>query len=55
MDTRQREQSSTSSKSSYKRNWGKWIAIYLAVAAVAYVIIYFVAFHHGGGAGGGGY
>jgi hypothetical protein len=35
-------------------NWKKWIAIYLAVAAVVYVIVYFVFFHSSGGYGGGG-
>jgi hypothetical protein len=53
MDTRQREQHSTTEKTGYKHNWGKWIAIYLAVAAIAYLIVYFVAFHHGGGGAGG--
>lgn len=42
-------------KSSYGRNWKKWILIYLAVAVVVYLIVYFVFFHSsGGGSGGGG-
>jgi hypothetical protein len=38
----------------YRRNWKKWLAIYLTVAAVVYLIVFLVVFHHGG-AGGGGY
>jgi hypothetical protein len=37
----------------YGRNWKKWLAIYLAVGAVVYFIVFAVFFHHGGGAGGG--
>jgi len=36
----------------YGRRWKKWLGIYLAVAAVAYLIVYLVFFHHGGGGGG---
>jgi hypothetical protein len=39
----------------YRRQWKKWLAIYLAVAAVVYLIVFLVAFHHGGGGGGLGY
>jgi len=53
MDTRER---SSHKQAGYKRNWAKWIGLYRAIGAVAYLIIYMVAFHHGGGgAGGGGY
>ena len=38
-------------QTSYKRNWKKWIAIYLAVGVVVYLIVYF-AFFAGGGSGG---
>jgi hypothetical protein len=37
----------------YGRKWKKWVAIYLAVGAIAYLIIYLVFFTHGGSAGGG--
>lgn len=37
----------------YARNWKKWVAIYLAVGAVAYLVIYLLFFTGGGGAGGG--
>jgi hypothetical protein len=49
------EKKETPSSSSYRGKWKKWVAIYVAVAVVAYVIIYFVFIHHGGSAGGGGY
>ena len=53
MDTHER---SSQQQSGYKKNWAKWIGLYLAIGAIAYLIIYLVAFHHGGGgAGGGGY
>jgi hypothetical protein len=42
------------SKSGYGSKWVKWVGIYLAVAAVAYLVIYLVFFHHGGGGGSGG-
>lgn len=41
----------------YGRNWRKWVAIYVAVGAVAYLIVYLVFFAGGGGGaptGGGG-
>ena len=38
----------------YRGRWKKWLGIYLAVAAILYVVLYFVFFHHTGGAGGGG-
>ncbi|HEY7431280.1 MAG TPA: hypothetical protein VH641_11160 [Streptosporangiaceae bacterium] len=37
----------------YRRKWKKWLAIYLAVAAVVYLIVFLVFFNHGGGGGGG--
>lgn len=39
----------------YGQRWRKWVAIYLAVAVVAYVAVYLLFFHHGGGAAGGGF
>jgi hypothetical protein len=33
--------------------WKRWLAIYIAVAAVAYLAVYLLFFHHGGAAGGG--
>jgi hypothetical protein len=36
----------------YGRRWKKWLAIYPAVGAVAYLIVYLVFFTHGGGGGG---
>jgi len=39
----------------YRRKWKKWLAIYLAVAAVAYLIVFLVLMSHGGGGGGGGF
>jgi hypothetical protein len=38
-------------KTGYGNKWKKWLAIYLAIGAVAYLIVYFVFFHHGGGGG----
>lgn len=38
----------------YGRKWKKWLAIYAAVGAVAYLIIYFVFISGGSGPGGGG-
>jgi hypothetical protein len=35
----------------YGRKWKKWLAIYVAVSAIAYLVIYLVFFHHGGGLG----
>jgi hypothetical protein len=52
MDTRER---STEKQGGYKKNWPKWVGLYLLIAGIAYLIVYFVAFHHGGGAAGGGY
>lgn len=31
------------SGSTYKKSWGKWVALYLAIGAIAYFIIYLVA------------
>ncbi len=39
----------------YGRKWKKWLAIYAAVALVAYVILYLLLFHGGASAGGGGF
>jgi hypothetical protein len=36
----------------YGRKWKRWLAIYLAVGAVAYFVLYVALFHHGGGGGG---
>ncbi len=35
----------------YGRNWKKWLAIYLVIGAIAYVVIYLL-FFSGGGSGG---
>lgn len=43
------------SEAGYRRKWKKWLAIYLAVAVVAYLIVYLAFFSHGGGGGGLGY
>ena len=37
--------------SMYGGKWKKWLAIYVAVGAVAYVIIYFVFFARSSGGG----
>ena len=37
---------------SYKRNWVKYLLIYLVVGGAAYAIIYFVFLNDGGGYGG---
>jgi hypothetical protein len=43
-------------KTGYKGRWKKWLLIYLAIAVVAYLIVYLVFFSNGGGGkGGGGY
>jgi hypothetical protein len=39
--------------SGYGRKRKKWLAIYLAVGAVAYFLIYLAFFAHSGGGGGG--
>jgi hypothetical protein len=49
MDARERD----TQKSGYKKNWAKYIGIYLVVGGIAYLLIYLFAFHHGGGMGGG--
>ena len=41
-------------KRGYGSKWKKWLAIYLAVGAVVYAIVYFAFLHHSGGSGGGG-
>ncbi len=42
-----------STGSGYGTKWKKWVAIYLAVGAVAYLVIYLLFFTGGGGGGGG--
>jgi hypothetical protein len=39
----------------YRRKWKKWLAIYLALAAVVYLIAFLVFFNHRGGGAGLGY
>ena len=39
--------------SGYGRRWKRWLAIYLAIGAVAYLLVYLLFFHSGGGGGGG--
>ena len=53
MDTRQQGNAGTKMKGGYKRNWAKWVGLYLLIGGIIYFIIYLVAFNHGGGAGGG--
>jgi hypothetical protein len=43
------------SDSGYGGRWKKWLAIYLAVGAVAYLAVYALFFHHRAGGGGFGY
>jgi hypothetical protein len=50
MTTRQAQNSS-----GYKRNWPKWLALYLAIGGIVFLIVYFVTSGGGGGSGGGGY
>ena len=35
-------------RSRYRKNWKKWVAIYLAVGVVAYLVIYLVVSSGGG-------
>jgi hypothetical protein len=39
---------------SYRRSWKKWLAIYIVVAAVVYLIVYLAFFSNGSGGVGGG-
>lgn len=41
-----------SSGSGYRGRWKKWLLVYVAVAAVAYLAIYLLFFTGGGGGGG---
>lgn len=52
MDTRQTQ---STSGPGYKKNWIKWLGLYLLIGGAIYLIVYLVAFSGGGGAGGGGY
>jgi hypothetical protein len=39
----------------YRRNWKKWLAIYVIAGVVVYLIVYLAFFYHAGsGAAGGG-
>ena len=38
-------------KRGYGGKWKKWLAIYLGVGAVVYLVVYLVFFTHGGGGG----
>jgi hypothetical protein len=38
----------------YGRKWKKWLAIYVAVGLVAYLVVYLLFFANGGSGGGGG-
>ena len=42
-------------ESGYGRRWKKWLAIYLVVGTVAYLVVYLLFLHHGGAGGGGGF
>jgi hypothetical protein len=44
-----------SNGSTYRRSWKKWVAIYLAVGAVAYFVLYLLFFTGGASGGGGGF
>jgi len=44
MDTRERD----THRTGYKRNWKRYVGIYLVVGGMAYLLIYLFAFHHGG-------
>ncbi len=35
-------------RSGYRGNWKKWLAIYVVVAAIAYLIVYLIFFRDGG-------
>ncbi|HJT38214.1 MAG TPA: hypothetical protein VJ818_07295 [Actinomycetota bacterium] len=48
MDTRERN-----TKSGYKKNWAKYVGIYVVLGGIVYLLVYLFAFHHGGGMGGG--
>jgi hypothetical protein len=41
-------------KPGYRRNWKKWLAIYVVVGLIVYAIIYLMLSTSGGGGGGGG-
>jgi len=41
----------TAGKSGYGKKWKKWLTIYIAIGAVAYLIIYFAFFFHNGSGG----
>jgi hypothetical protein len=51
----QRRRAMAQADAGYRRKWKKWLAIYLAVAAVVYLIVFLVFFNHGGGGGSFGY
>ena len=36
-----------------RKNWKKWVGIYLAAAAIVYFVVYLALFAHGSGGGGG--
>jgi hypothetical protein len=50
MDTRQAQ---NSAGTGYKKNWAKWLGLYLLIGAAIYLIVYLVAFSNGGGGGSG--
>jgi hypothetical protein len=50
-----KERAMAQTEARYRRNWKKWLAIYLAVGVVIYLIVFLVFFSHGGGGGGLGY
>jgi hypothetical protein len=35
-----------------RKSWKKWLAIYLVVGAIAYLVVYLLFFAGGGGGGG---
>jgi hypothetical protein len=48
-------QAGTGSSGGYRKNWPKWLALYLVVGGIAYFIFYLVTSSGGGGGSGGGY
>ena len=42
----------TPGKKGYGTRWMRWLAVYVAIGAVVYLIVYFAFFlHHGAGGG----
>ena len=42
----------TSDKKRYGTRWKRWLAVYVAIGVIVYLIVYFAFFfHHGAGGG----